>query len=423
MFPYDEYLHKLWPICRSITGDGVRQSLAILSQLMPLKQLEFPSGEKCFDWTIPKEWNIREAWIKDSKGNKVIDFAENNLHVLSYSHPVHKKISYEQLQKNLHSIVDNPDAIPYRTSYYQDNWGFCLSENQRKALNKDEEYEVYIDSSLTLGSLTLGEAYLPGESSQEILLSSYICHPSMANNELSGPLVLAHVYQKLKALPKRKYAYRFLLGPETIGAIVYLSQNFDNLKNTVVSGLHFAMLGNDANFHFSKTRQGNALIDRAAMHILKQQNNNKVIEWTPVGGGDQRQYCSVGINLPIAYLTRAWQGNFANYHTSLDNLDSLSITKLEQAAETIFSAFKVLELNNTYINTKPYCEPQLGKYGLYNFKGGEKISNFVLQVKYLLGYCDGNTDLLTIAERMNTTIFELEPIVDILVAHNLLAIK
>ncbi|MCJ8320018.1 MAG: DUF4910 domain-containing protein [Colwellia sp.] len=420
MFPYEEYLHKLWPICRSITGNGVRKSLDILSELLPLRQIEYPSGLECFDWTIPNEWNIKNAWVKDSSGNKVIDFNENNLHVVSYSSPVHKKVTLNELKGHLHSLSQMPTAIPYRTSYYKPDWGFCIAHNKFQQL-KDEEYEVYIDSTLEPGFMTLGEAYLPGESKQEIFLSSYLCHPSMANNELSGPLVLASIYQKLNALPKRKYSYRFLFGPETIGAIVYLSDNFKRMKENTVSGLHIAMLGNDNSFHLSKSRSGVASVDLVAQNILKAENShNTIIDWTPIGGGDQRQYCSVGIDLPIAYLTRAWQGNFPEYHTSLDNIDSISIEKLEQTADSVFNMMQAIEINATYINTKPFCEPQLGKYGLYNFSGGEKISDFVLKIKYILGYCDGKTDLLTIASSMNTSIIELQPIIEILISHGLI---
>lgn len=409
---------KLWPLCRSLTGPGVRQSLSILQEHIPLKFHEVPSGTKCFDWEVPKEWTIREAWVKNGAGEKIVDFAKNNLHVVGYSTPVKKSMSLQELQNHLHSLPELPQAIPYITSYYQERWGFCLTHNQRSTL-KEDTYEVYIDSDLKEGSLTYGEFFLPGSSSQEIFLSTYICHPSMGNNELSGPVLATALARLVEGMPNRKFSYRFVFIPETIGSICYLSRNYETLKQKVVAGFNLTCVGDDKAYSFLPSRLGKTLTDRVALHVL----NHSKVEFRQYSfldrGSDERQYCSPGIDLPIVSIMRSKYGEYPEYHTSLDDLSFISPKGFQGSFDLYRRCIESLESNETY-KTNQLCEPQLGKRGLYPTLGTRESKQQIAHMMNFLAYCDGQSDLLSIAENIRAPVWDLIPIVQMLLRANLI---
>lgn len=415
------YFDKLWPICRSITGNGLRESLNILKELIPLQLTEVETGTEVFDWTIPKEWNITDAYIITPDGKRIAEFKKSNLHVVNYSIPVNTELSFEELKKHLHYIEEMPDAIPYITSYYKETWGFCMTYNEFKNLNKNGTYKVVIDSILKNGSLTYGEYVLKGETDEEILFSTYLCHPSMANNELSGPLVQAFLYQKIVALPKRKYTYRFLFAPETIGVIAYLNKVGNHLKEKLIAGYVLTCCGDNGDFVYKKSKQINSLADVVAEHILKFQSiPYKIIPFS-VGGSDERQYCSPGFNLPVGSLTRSMYQRYKEYHTSFDNKDFISFQAMEKTIDVYFQFVKALELNNNYINTIPNCEPQLGKRGLYPSSVNPVESRDLIHNRmHLLTYADGEHNLMKIAELKNISIFDLEEHIQPLLAAGIL---
>ena len=324
---------KLYPICRSITGNGVRKTLDIISEQIPLEKYEIPTATQVFDWTIPKEWNIRDAFVADENGTKIIDFKNNNLHLVGYSLPIDKHVSLFELQEHLYSLPEQPDAIPYITSYYQEQWGFCISHNERKKL-KEGMYHVFIDSSLTDGFLTYGECIIPGETKQEIFLSTYVCHPSMANNELSGPIVTAFIGQWLMSKP-RKYTYRLIFIPETIGSISYLSHNMKALKQNVIAGFNISCIGDERDYSYVASRYENTLADKIASYVL----STKYHDFTKYSflnrGSDERQYCSPGIDLPLVTLSRSKYGTFPEYHTSLDDLTLVTPKGLSDGFEFV----------------------------------------------------------------------------------------
>jgi len=328
----EKYFDRLWPITRSLTGNGNRETLKILSEIIDLDIQEIPSGTQCFDWNVPAEWNIKEAWIKDSKGKIIINFSINNLHILGYSEPFQGKLSYPELKSHLYSLPEQPELIPYLTSYYKRRWGFCLSHNQLLELDKDEEYDVFIDSSLNNnGSMTIGEAVIKGQSEKEILFSTYICHPSLASNELSGPLISAFIYSNLKEQKKLKYTYRFIFVPETIGSIYSLSVKGEHWKNNLQAGFVITCIGDDGKFTYKKSRRGNSLPDRVVEMILSQTENDfNIVDFFP-GGSDERQYCSPGFNLPVGSLMRTMYGKYPEYHTSADNKDFISFEAMEKS--------------------------------------------------------------------------------------------
>lgn len=392
-----DLISELYPICRSITGNGVRETLKILQRHIPLDIHEVPTGTPVFDWTVPKEWNVRDAYIKNDRGEKVIDFKKSNLHLLNYSTPIHEKMPLAQLKEHLFTLSDRPDWIPYRTSYYSENWGFCLTHRQLEAL-EDGEYEVYIDSSLEEGYLTYGEYFLKGETSDEILLSCHICHPSLCNDNLSGISLVTFLAKHLSALSLR-YSYRFLFIPGTIGSITWLSLNEDKAF-AIKHGLVVAGVGDSGNLTYKKSRRGDAEIDRTVAHILKHSTQPYAItEFSPYGY-DERQFCSPGFNLPVGSLTRTPFNCYPEYHTSADNLDFVSPKALADSLDIYLAILEVLESNKKYVNTNPKCEPQLGKRGLYGSFGGKKSTKAQeMAMLWVLNLSDGDHSLLDIAER------------------------
>lgn len=390
-------MRQLYPICRSITGDGVRQTLAIVKREIPLDIHEIPSGQEIFDWTIPQEWNIEDAYVKNPDGEKIIDFRELNLHVLNYSIPIKKKVGLEELKAHLFTVPDHPDLIPYRTSYYNENWGFCLSHRQYENL-AEGTYEVFIDSSLKDGHLTYGECYIEGKSSDEILISTHICHPSLCNDNLSG-IVIATMLAKSVARANPDYSYRFLFIPGTIGSIAWLARNEARLSS-IKHGIVITCAGDAGKFTYKRSRRGNAAIDRIVCHALSESNRaHEIIDFFPYGY-DERQYCSPGFDLPVGCIMRTPHGQFPEYHTSGDNLNFVRPEDLADSASLCLSVFGLIENNKVYVNQNPKCEPQLGKRGLYKAIGGQADSqNLQLAMLWVLNLSDGRYSLLDIAER------------------------
>ena len=411
-------MRELYPICRSITGDGFRQTLARLKKEVPLEVHEVPSGTKVFDWTVPREWNIRDAYVKNSSGDRVIDFRRHNLHVVNYSVPVQGRMSLAQLRPHLHTLPDQPDLIPYRTSYYKEAWGFCLPHRQLEQMPEDE-YEVCIDSTLQDGHLTYGECLLKGALAEEVLISCHACHPSLCNDNLSGVTVATFLAKHLAQVPLR-YSYRFLFIPGTIGSITWLSLNEDRAR-AIAHGLVLTCIGDRGNFTYKKSRRGDAEIDLAVGHILKHSgHDHTTVEFSPYGY-DERQYCSPGFNLAVGCLMRSPHGKFAEYHTSADNPDFVDPAALADSFAKILSVFDVLEHNRTYMNLNPKCEPQLGKRGLYNVIGGTNIKQLEMAMLWVLNLSDGSFSLLDIAERSGLAFDTINDAADMLLRHDLLA--
>jgi aminopeptidase-like protein len=410
---------ELFPVCRSITGQGVRQTLRFIKNIIPeLKIYKIKTGTKVFDWTIPDEWTIRDAFVEDDSGNKIIDFSNSNLHVLNYSEPVNKWVELDELEPHLYSLPKQPDAIPYVTSYYQRNWGFCLTENQRKLL-KPGQYHAVVDSELKPGVLNYGELIIPGETEREIFISTYICHPSMANNELSGPVVTTAIAQWLSSLKKRHYTYRIIFIPETIGSIVYLSRNMDYLKKNVVAGFNITCVGDDRCFSFLPSRDGKTLSDKVALHVLKYADPQfKRYTWLD-RGSDERQYCAPGIDLPVVNMMRSKHGTYPEYHTSLDDLSFVTASGLEGGFRIHQNAIKILE-KNTIVKNTVLGEPQLGKRGLRP-NIGEKDNLYKFKTLMdVLSYSDGKMTILEIANAINESFNDICPIVEKLVQEGLL---
>ncbi|HEU5069712.1 MAG TPA: DUF4910 domain-containing protein [Verrucomicrobiae bacterium] len=411
---------ELYPICRSITGQGVRQSLTILQRKVPLELREVPTGTQVLDWTVPKEWNIRAAWIKNARGEKVVDFARHNLHVLNYSVPVHQRMRLEELRPHLFSVPEHPAWIPYRTSYYQEAWGFCLSHQQLCALS-DQEYEVFIDSSLAPGHLTYGELFLPGTTEEEVLFSCHSCHPSLANDNLSGMAVAAHLAVQLSRLPVRRYAYRFLWLPGTIGALTWLASNEKGLDR-IKHGLVLSCLGDCGGFNYKKSRRGDAEIDRVVVQALRDGGGDfGTRDFVPYGY-DERQYCSPGFNLPVGALTRTPNGEYPEYHTSADDLNLIAPLALGQSLGALLRCVFILESNQTFRNLFPKGEPQLGRRGLYASLGGMKnVPQLQMAMLWALNFSDGSHDLLRIAERSGLSFQVVHAAAALLGRHGLLA--
>jgi len=414
-------IRELYPICRSITGNGLRSSLRILQQFIPLQMHEVPSGTQVFDWTVPKEWNVQDAYVKNAAGERVIDFKSLNLHLVNYSTPVCSKMMLSELKPHLFSMEDYPDWVPYRTSYYKETWGFCLSHRALEQL-EEGEYEVCVDSSLEDGSLTYGELVLPGELSEEVLISCHSCHPSLCNDNLSGMALATFLARHLSTQPRR-YTYRFLFLPGTIGAITWLALNTEKTER-IRHGLTVACVGDAGHSTYKRSRQGNAEIDRAVEHVLKHSGQPyEIVDFSPYGY-DERQYCSPGFNLAVGSLTRTPHGRFPEYHTSADNLDFVQPAYLADTMAKYLAVFDVLENNRTYRNQKPYCEPQLGKRGLYGSVGGGKSTeDSVLAMLWVLNQSDGGTTLLDIAERSGMEFELIQLAAEALAETDLLAVE
>ena len=417
-----QLVSQLYPICRSITGNGVRETLKLLQEHIPLKIAEIPTGTEVFDWTVPKEWNIRDAYIKNLKGEKIVDFQKCNLHVVNYSVPVHQVISLSELKARLHTLPEHPDRIPYRTSYYKETWGFCLSHEQLLAM-QDEEYEVYIDSSLEPGYLTYGEYYLPGDTEAEILISCHTCHPSLCNDNLSGISLATFLALHLSQLQSRRFSYRFLFIPGTIGSISWLALNEQNV-NKIAHGLVVTGVGDAGKYTYKKSRRGNTDTDRAAIHVLQNSGSAyQVIDFFPYGY-DERQYCSPGFNLAVGCFMRSSHGHYSEYHTSADNLSFVKPEYLGDSFTKLLSILYVLENNRTYLNQNPKCEPRLGKRGLYRAVGGhaeEQVNELALL--WVLNLSDGEYSLLDIAERAQLSFDTIKKAADALLNCGLLKVE
>lgn len=414
---------KLFPICRSITGDGFRKSLNIIKTdlgLHNLEAFEVPTGTKCFDWEVPKEWNIQDAYVIAPDGSKICDFKVSNLHVLNYSIPIDKEVSLEELQEHLYSLPDQPTAIPYITSYYKERWGFCISQNERDKLVPGQ-YKVYIDSELKDGSLTYGELIIPGKTKEEIFISTYLCHPSMANNELSGPVVTGFLAKWLLSLTSRKYTYRIVIIPETIGSITYLSRNYKQMKENVVAGFNVSCIGDDRAYSYLPSKEGDTLADLVATHVLKYSHPDFVRYSFLDRQSDERQYCSSGIDLPVCSVMRTKYGCYPEYHTSLDDLELVTPSGLLGGYEMLRRSIECLE-NNETLRTTVLCEPQLGKRGLYPTISTKDSSSIVKNMMNFLAYCDGSNTNLDIAEKINAPLWELDKIIKDLKAENLLEV-
>jgi aminopeptidase-like protein len=412
-----ELLAALYPICRSITGEGVRETLAILARHIPLTVHEVPSGTAVLDWTVPNEWNVRDAYIADASGQRVVDFRAHNLHLVSYSAPVHRTMSLAQLRPHLHTLPEQPDLIPYRTSYYQESWGFCLTHRQLQAL-PDGEYDVCIDSTLEPGNLTYGEYVVPGAIEDEILISTHVCHPSLANDNLSSVAISTLLAQALTNT-ERRYTLRFLYAPGTIGAITWLARNRDRLDK-VRHGLTLTCLGDDHPFTLKKTVFGRAEIDRATALVLRQSGlPHQTIDFFPYGY-DERQYNAPGFRMPIASLMRGRHGKFPEYHTSGDNLSFVSAERLLESYGVLHSLIGVLDGDRRYRNLEPFGEPQLGKRGLYQALGGSDIPDVQLALLWVLNLSDGDHSLLDICERADMSFRAVKAAADALLASGLL---
>jgi aminopeptidase-like protein len=412
-------IEALYPICRSITGDGVRESLGVLKKTIPLELHEVPSGTKVFDWTVPKEWNIRDAYVKGATGERVVDFRRSTLHVLNYSVPVHRTMSLAELKPYLFTLPETPDWIPYRTSYYRETWGICLSQKQLESM-KEGKYEVQIDSTLEAGHLTYGEYRIPGGTDEEVLISCHACHPSLCNDNLSGMATAARLARLLKDVSLR-YSYRFLWIPGTIGSITWLAQH-EPILPRIRHGLVLSCVGDSGQFTYKRSRRENAEIDRAVEHVLRHSRHDfEFLDFTPYGY-DERQYCSPGINLPVGCLMRTPNGRYPQYHTSADDLNFVTASALGESLRQLLGIIQVLEENGRYLNLNPKCEPQLGRRGLYRQMGGSKDAAAAeMAVLWVLNLSDGAHDLLDIAVRSGVSFDQISRAAEVLVESGLLA--
>ena len=406
-----DFCEHMFPYCRSITGDGVRKTLHDLQVVVPEIELyEVPSGTQAFDWTVPREWRIRDAWIKNSWGEKILDFKETNLRVVGYSLPLDAEMSLDELKQIIYTLPDQPDAIPYVTSYYKERSGFCMTQQEKDAL-PEGTYHAYIDSELFDGSLTYGELILPGETDDEILLSTYVCHPSMANNELSGPAVSVYLAKWLKTLSHRRYTYRFLYVPETIGSITYLSQgdHLAHMKAHVKAGFNLSCVGDDRTYTYVESRYGDTLADRVAQNVLHFHYPRYEHRTFLQRGSDERQYNAPGVDLPVCAICRSKYSEYPEYHTSKDNMGLISPSGLQGAYEVYQKCIMALEANRTY-QIQCYCEPQLGKRGLYPTVSRKGSSHAVKAMTDFIAYADGRNDLIAISDRIGVPVEQLAEI-------------
>ena len=418
-----KFAQELWPINRSITGKGTKETLKLIKQHLPqLKINSVPSGTNVFDWIIPKEWDVKEAYVITPSGEKICDFSKNNLHLVGYSIPFEGEISFDELKKHLYTLPDQPNAIPYITSYYEERWGFCLSQEQFDTL-ENGSYKVIIKSTLFDGELNYGELLIKGKSDKEIFLSTYICHPSMANNELSGPTVVTFLAKWLQEINETDFSYRIIFIPETIGSITYLSKNYKDMKNKIFAGFNVTCVGDDRAYSYLPSRNGKTISDMIAKHVLKWIDPNFIkYSWLD-RGSDERQYCAPGIDLPIASILRTKYGRYPEYHTSLDNLENVVTPKgLDGGYWAIRKAIEAIERNKKYKITV-LCEPQMGKRGLYPTLSTKGTNKEVLLMMNFISFCDGQTSLLEIAESLNLPIWELYELVNKLESHSLIGVN
>lgn len=415
---------RLWPLPRSLTGEGVRSTHAELARLMPLESTELASGSAILDWTVPPEWVVNEAYVVAPDGSRLLDFRTNNLHLVGYSIPFRGRLTRAELDTHLYSLADRPDAIPYVTSYYSPRWGFCMTHTQRTAL-ADGEYEVIVDTELKQGSMTISECVLPGSSSEEILISTYTCHPSMANNELSGPVLAAFLYRRLARVPERRVGFRFVFVPETIGAIAYLHLKGEWLKRHTIAGYVVTCVGGPGGLTYKRTRDAPTLTDRVAEHVVgkhsvEDDSEPQVLDFKPTGS-DERQYCSPGYRLPIGSLMRTMYGTYPEYHTSLDDKAFVRLDNVQRTLDTYEDMCLTLDRNETYLNTKPYGEPQLGRRGLYSdiTVAGDNVG-VADALFWVLNLSDGQHDLVHVAERSGLPFTAVRAAADALEAAGLL---
>jgi aminopeptidase-like protein len=413
-----EFVSELFPICRSITGDGLRETLRRIGERVPLEVSEVPTGTHVFDWTIPREWNIRDAYVKDGRGRRVVDFEASNLHVVNYSAPVDLRLPLSELRERMATIPERPDWIPYRTSYYREDWGFCLSHNSLLSL-PEGEYDVRIDSTLEDGSLSYGECHLPGREETEVLISTHVCHPSLANDNLSGVAIATFLARALAAMPRR-LSYRFVFVPGTIGAIAWLHANREHVAR-IRHGLVLTCVGDAGHVTYKRSRRSDADIDRAVAHVLDHSGEPfELLDFSP-DGYDERQYCSPGFDLPVGCFMRTPHGRFPEYHTSADNLELVRPAALADSLRKVLAAVSVLEGNATYVNLNPQCEPQLGRRGLRGSVGGRvDTSSRDLALLWVLNLSDGGHSLLDVAERSGLEFGAIRTAADALLEHDLL---
>lgn len=411
---------RLYPHCRSITGDGVRETLRIVGERIPLQVQEVPTGTPVLDWTVPREWNVRAAYIADSSGRRLVDFSDCNLHVLNYSVPVRAQMGLDELRPHLFTLPDQPELIPYRTSYYNESWGFCLRHDRLGEFSEEESYEVVIDASLEAGNLSYGECLVEGERPDEVLVSAHVCHPSLCNDNLSGISVATKLAELLLAAGRRpRHSYRFVFVPGTIGSITWLARN-DRAVGRIAHGLVLTGVGDPGGFTYKRSRRGDAAIDRAMAHVLAQGGQLATVEGFSPWGYDERQYCSPGFDLPVGCLSRTKHGTYPEYHTSADDLDFVTPASLAATLDRVLAAFDVLERDASYRNLSPYGEPQLGRRGLYGAIGGTSKRTDELAMLWVLNQSDGLHSLLDIAERSGLPFDVVARVAELLREHDLL---
>lgn len=405
----EQYFDALWPICRSISGNGLRSSFKILQEVIPFELIEVPTGTAVLDWKIPKEWNINDAYIITPDGKKIAEFKINNLHVINYSIPVNKTLSWEELKPHLHTLPNKPDAIPYLTTYYKETWGFCLTHHEYLQLPQEGNYQVVIESTLADGAITYGQFILKGSSEEEILFSSYLCHPSMANNELSGPLALAFLYQELSKIENRHYTYRFVLAPETIGIVAFLAQYGDKIKSKIKAGYVLTCCGDAGKITYQLSKRTDTLADNMMQHFLKTKYTNATVRDFRVGGSDERQYCSPGYNFPVGTIMRTPYKIYPEYHTSLDNKSIMDFSALKEIVMLLVDVCKGMEMNWLIEPGHLYGEPMLGKRNLYPDKGGAGImSEDLMFLLSMITMSEIQHTPLEIANRLEANILDLE---------------
>jgi aminopeptidase-like protein len=409
----EQYFDRLWPIARSIAGPGYKESLEILKEIIPFDYLSFKTGEQVFDWTVPQEWMARDAYIIDPNGQKRADFKASNIHLVNYSVPFTGRLGLTELKERLHSLPNQPNAIPYLTSYYKPYWGFCLTDKELQSL-PDGEYEVVVDTELKNGELVVGEKVLPGKREKEILFSSYLCHPSLANNELSGPLVLSFLYQALAQKKDRKFTYRFVIFPETIGSISFLSRRADHLQKNLLAGYHLTCIGDGGSLTYKLSRQEDSFGDRQAVELVKEIGSYKIKPYDPSIGSDERHYCSPGFDLPVGSFMRTSYSDYPEYHTSLDDKSIISFAGMSETVDHLIRLVEKMEAREIYINKLPYGEPQLDKRGLFRFLSDKGRQEDELALWWLLNYSDGMHELTWIAAKSGNSLITLKKVAKVL---------